>query len=46
MSHGLFYRCIYYISGHGNITVALMSMDGHLNLCSEDEQRSYEFGTT
>ncbi len=27
MSHGQFYRCPYYISGPGNITVALMSME-------------------
>ncbi len=42
MSHGLFYRCIYYVSGPGNITVALLSMEGqialrfhqkYLNLC-------------
>ncbi len=55
MSHGLFYRCIYYISGPGNISVALLSMEGqialrfnqkHLNLGSEDERRSYGFGTT
>ncbi len=55
MSHGLFYRCIYYISGPGNISVVLLSMEDqralrfhqkHLNLCSEDERRSYGFGTT
>ncbi len=55
MSHGLFYRCTYYVSGAGDIAVALRSMDDpralrfhqkHLNLCSEDEQRSYGFGTT
>ncbi len=43
------------LSGTGNITVALLSMQGqralrfhqkYLNLCSEDEQRSYGFGTT
>ncbi len=27
MSHGLFYRCIYYVSGPGNISVALLSME-------------------
>ncbi len=26
MSHGLFYRCPYYISGPGNMSVALVSM--------------------
>ncbi len=28
MSHGLFYRCIYYVSGPGNISVVLLSMEG------------------
>ncbi len=51
----MFYRCSYYVSGPGDISVALLSMQGqralrfnqkHLNLCSEDEQRSYGFGTT
>ncbi len=28
MSHGLFYRCLYYVSIPGNITVALLSMAG------------------
>ncbi len=46
MSHGLFYRCFYYVSGPGNISVALLYMEGlrglrfnqkYLNLCSEDE---------
>ncbi len=55
MSHGLFYWCIYYVSEPGNISVVLLSMEGlialrfhqkYLNLCSEDERRSYEFGTT
>ncbi len=55
MSHGLFYRCPYYVSGPGNIAVALLSTEGqralrfdqkYLNLCSEDERRSYGFGTT
>ncbi len=47
MSHGLFYRFPYYVSGPGNISVALLSMEGlralrfhlkYLNLliCSED----------
>ncbi len=44
---------LYYVSG--NIAVALLSMEGqralrfdpkYLNLCSEDERRSYRFGTT
>ncbi len=48
MSRGLFYRCIYYISGPGNISVALLSIEGlralqlnhlkHLNLCPEDDR--------
>ncbi len=54
MSHGLFYRSRY-VSGLGNISVVLLSMEGqralrfhqkYLNLCSEDEQRFYEFKTT
>ncbi len=28
MSHGLFYQCIYYVSGPGNISVVLRSMEG------------------
>ncbi len=45
----------YYISGPGNISVALLSMQGqitlrfhqkYLNLSSENEQRSYSFGKT
>ncbi len=41
--------------GLGNISVVLLSMEGqralrfhqkYLNLCSEDEQRSYRFETT
>ncbi len=48
-------QCIYYISGPENVTVALLSMKGqialrfhqkYLNLCSEDERRSYGFRTT
>ncbi len=44
-----------YVSGSGNISVALLSLEGqkargfhqkHLNLCSKDERRSYGFGTT
>ncbi len=27
MSHGQFYRCIYYVSGPGNISVVLLSME-------------------
>ncbi len=55
MSHGRFYRCPCYVSGFGNILVTLLSMQGqralrfhqkYLNLCSEDEWRSYGFGTT
>ncbi len=55
MSHGLFYRCTYYVSGPGNISVALLSMEGqkalrfnqkYLNVCFLDERRSYGFGTT
>ncbi len=55
MSQGLFYWCIYYVSGPENISVVFLSMEGqialrfhqkHLNLCSEDEWRSYRFGTT
>ncbi len=55
MSHGLFYRCPCYVSGTGNIAVALLSMQDlralrfhqkYLNLCSEDERRPYGFGTT
>ncbi len=55
MSHGLFYQRPYYVSGPGNITVALLSTEGqralrfhqkYLNLCSEDDRRSYGFGTT
>ncbi len=54
-SHGLLHRCPYYVSGPGNISVVLRSMDGqktvrfhpkYLNLCSEDERRSYGFRTT
>ncbi len=32
MSHGLFYRCIYYVSGPGNILVVLLSMDCQIAL--------------
>ncbi len=28
MSHGLFYRCPCYVSGSGNISVMLLSMEG------------------
>ncbi len=55
ISHGLFYGCLCYVSGPGNIAVALMSMEGlralsfyqkYFNLCSEDEQMFYGFGMT
>ncbi len=55
MSHGLFYQCIYYVSGPGNISVVLLSMENqialrfnkkYLNLFSEDERRFYGFGKT
>ncbi len=55
MSHGLFYRCPCYVSEPGNISVVLLFMEDqrarrfhqkYLNLCSEDERRSYGFGTT
>ncbi len=55
MSHGLFYRRPCYVSGPGNITVMLLSMDGlralkfhqkYLILGSEDKRRSHGFGTT
>ncbi len=32
MSHGLFYRYIYYVSGPGNISVALLSMEDQIAL--------------
>ncbi len=32
MSHGLFYRCIYYVPGPGNISVVLLSMEGQIAL--------------
>ncbi len=32
MSHGLFYRCIYYVTGPGNISVVLLSMQGQIAL--------------
>ncbi len=55
MSDGLFYQFSCYVSGPGDITVVLLSMEGqkalgihqkYLNLCSEAERRSYGFGTT
>ncbi len=55
MSQGSFYQSPCYVSGPGNISVVLLSMEcqkalrfhqKYLNLCSEDEQRSYRFGTT
>ncbi len=48
MLHGLFYQSPCYVSGHGNISVVLLSMEGlralrfkqkYLNLCSDDERR-------
>ncbi len=53
MSHGPFYRYIHYVSG--DVSVVLLSMESqialrlhqkYLNLCSEDERRSYVFVTT
>ncbi len=53
MSHGLFQRCPYYVSGL--LTMLVPSMQGqkargshqkYLNLSSEDGWRSYGFGTT
>ncbi len=50
MTLGLFYRCIYYVCGPGNISGPLLFMEGrralrfnqkYLNLCSEDERRSH-----
>ncbi len=32
MSHGLFYQCIDYVSGPGNISVVLLSMEGQIAL--------------
>ncbi len=32
MSHGLFYRCPCYVSGLGNISVELLSMEGQTAL--------------
>ncbi len=32
MSHGLFYQCIYYVSGPGNISVVLLSMECQISL--------------
>ncbi len=55
LSHGQLYQCPCYVSGSGNISVVLLSMEGlrglrfnqkYLNLCSKDERRSYKFGTT
>ncbi len=48
MSHRLFYRCPYYVSGPGNITVVLLSMEGQrfhkkMYLFSEDERRRFEW---
>ncbi len=55
MLHGLFYRSLCYVSGQGDISVVLLYMEAlkalrfkqkHLNLCSDDERKSYGFGTT
>ncbi len=55
MLHELFYQSPCYVSEHENISVVLLSMKGlralrlklkYLNLCSDDELRSYRFGTT
>ncbi len=52
MSHGLFYRCPYCVSGPENSSVALLSIEGqkalefhqkYLHVCSEDERRSCGF---
>lgn len=32
ISHGLFYPCINYISGPGNISLALLTMEGQIAL--------------
>ncbi len=32
MSHGMFYQCIYYISGPRNISVVLLPMEGQIAL--------------
>ncbi len=51
MSHGLFEQCRCYVSGSGNISVAVNQgseirlHQKHFNLCSEDELRSYRLGT-
>ncbi len=44
---------VFLAHGHGNISVKLLSIDGlkalkqkHLNLCSDDERRTYGFGKT
>ncbi len=49
MLHGLFYQSPCYVSGHGNFSVVLLSMEvlrvlrfklKYINLCSDNEQRS------
>ncbi len=54
MSHAVL-PMLLYVSGPGNISVVLLSMEGqialgfhqkYLNLCSNDERRSYGFVTT
>ncbi len=44
---------VFLAHGHGNISVKLLSIEGlkalkqkHLNLCSDDERRTYGFGKT
>ena len=55
MSHGLFWWCLYCLSGRGQYAVHWLSMEEqkalglnlkYLKLCSEDERRSYRLGTT
>ncbi len=56
MSLGLFYRCIYYVSGPGNISVVLLSMEGQralgiiknilISVLKMNEGLTYGSGTT
>ncbi len=49
MSHGLFYRCPYYVSGSVAVYAGSESSRTslkYLNLQSKDESRSYGFETT
>ncbi len=44
MSHGLFYRCIHYVSGPVIISVVLLSMEGQIAvLLSMDGQIALRF---